>query len=64
MNISFKSFYSNQQNYKDNSKSKYTAAKHHQHLNSCFDYTMKWFQIIVKGFSRIRAECATAEGER
>lgn len=41
MNVSFKSVYSSQQNYKDNSKSKYTAAKQHQHLNSCFDYTVK-----------------------
>lgn len=51
-------------NYKDNSKSKYTAAKHHQHLTGCFDYAMKCFQIILKGFSRITGECATAEGER
>jgi len=64
MNISFKSFYGSQQIYKDNSKSKHRAAKHHQRLSSCFDNSMKLFQIILKRFSRIRPECATAEGER
>lgn len=60
----FQKFLGSQQNYKDNSKSKYTAAKHHQHLNRCFDCAVKWFYIILNSFSRIRAECATAEGER
>lgn len=41
--ISFKGFCGSQQNYKDNSQSKFTAAGHHQQLNACFDYAMKLY---------------------
>lgn len=43
MNISFRSFCGSQQNYRDNSQSKSTAARPHQQLNTCFDYAMKLY---------------------
>lgn len=43
MSISLESFCGSQQNYKDNSQSKFTAARHHQQLTTCFDYVMKLY---------------------